>query len=57
MKVSPFELPAPAAAAEHPSGQQRQTSAVPLRAATREGSDEDVGRDEPLEEPGYGHGV
>jgi hypothetical protein len=56
MKVSPFEVPAPPAAADRSSGQRRQTDAVPLRAATRD-EDEGDSREEALDEPGYGHGV
>lgn len=55
MKVGPFEQEAPARAAERPA--REHESPPPMRAAPPEHRDQDTPAEEPIDEPGYGHGV
>jgi hypothetical protein len=56
MRVSPFEMEAPAPrsarAADEPGDADGDA-----RMRTRDAAEEDSGRQETIEEPGYGHGV
>lgn len=59
MNISRFEVEGPPAPA---SGAKPQRAEVPVRAESRgaptdKDKKEDQGNEEPIEEPGYGHGV
>ena len=56
MRVSPFDTEAPAPQAARAADEPGEGEAD-ARMRPRDTSDDDAGRQEPLEEPGYGHGV
>jgi hypothetical protein len=55
MRVSPFDAEAPAPQTARGAGEAGEADGDAR--APREAAEEDASRQEPLEEPGYGHGV
>jgi hypothetical protein len=55
MRASPFDGEAPAPQAARAAGEPGEADGD--NRARRDPADEDNARQEPLEEPGYGHGV
>jgi len=57
MNVSPFEPEVPAGSADRAAGRPGDGDAPADMRASQDGKDEDQRREEPVDEPGYGHGV
>jgi len=57
MKASPYEPEAPARATDGRAGQQGDVDVRPEMRASQDTEEEDQRVEDPIDEPGYGHGV